>query len=169
LASLDEIAERMRDANTRFDSQGQVAAIVVGARQRRLPHRGTLRETVLGEVTDQDRNEVWRSYAAVIEPYLLRDNAHVASSRVVSAAINDSPLQSLQRASDWFNLLRESCSPAIGPILDKLHAFAEQRHQFDAQRRAHAWLHGWIAVHAGTSILLGILLVTHIVLALRFW
>jgi hypothetical protein len=169
LASLDDIAESMRGASTQFDSQGQVAAIVVGARQRRLPNRNALRETTLAEVTDHDRSEIWRSYAAVIEPYLLRNNALIASAQSLTAAGMGSPLETASRASDWFSLLRGSCSPSTAPILDKLHAFAEQRHQFDAQRRAHAWLHGWIAVHAGVSIMLGILLVTHIVLALRFW
>ena len=56
----------------------------------------------------------------------------------------------------------------MSPILDALQATVEQRLQFDAQKMAHAWLHRWIAFHAGISILMGVLLVVHIIQSLLY-
>jgi hypothetical protein len=49
-----------------------------------------------------------------------------------------------------------------------LQSTVEERLQFDAQRMAHAWLHRWIAFHAGISVMLGVLLIVHIIQSLRY-
>ncbi|MCY2979888.1 MAG: hypothetical protein NTU79_14570 [Planctomycetota bacterium] len=168
LANLDEISAKMRGSSMVRDQDGQVRQIVVGAIQRRGDHRSLLKmENTEMEFNPLDGSEVWRQYASVIEPFLLRgiplskDKTNARSNRL-------SPLRTPRKANDWFGLLRESCSLNAGTILESLEQLCEQRHQFNAQRRAQAWLHGWIAIHAGVSVMLGVLLITHIVLALKY-
>ena len=69
---------------------------------------------------------------------------------------------------EFFGLLRESCSATSSTIIDRLEELCEKRRQFDAQRKAQMWLHSWVAIHASASIILGVLLVTHIILAIRY-
>ncbi len=138
-------------------------AIVVGAMQRRDPQRVSIVQEMAGDLTPGDRLEIWKQYTLVIEPFLLKNI--VASS---SQSSKRSPVRTLQMTQDWFKTLQDSCSPCVSPILDALQATVEQRLQFDAQKMAHAWLHRWIAFHAGISILLGVLLVVHIIQSLRY-
>lgn len=168
LVNLDAQVAQWSGASTSRDSQGRVESIVVGSRQRRDPQRLRFDGDVQGDFTASDRIEIWKQYAAVIEPFLLRDVLVSPATDGASRIANRSPLQTVQKATDWFSAFRDACSADAKPILDKLQSLVEQRHQFDAQRRAHGWLHGWIAFHAGVSVLLGVLLVTHIVLALRY-
>jgi hypothetical protein len=168
LANLDEISAKMRGSSMVRDQDGQVRQIVVGAIQRRVDHRSLLKmENAEMEFHPLDGSEVWRQYASVIEPFLLRgipfskDKTNARSNRL-------SPLRTPRKTNDWFGLLRESCSLNAGTILESLEQLCEQRHQFNAQRRAQTWLHGWIAIHAGVSVMLGVLLITHIVLALKY-
>lgn len=138
-------------------------AIVVGALQRRDPQRVSFDKDLLGEFTPADSLEIWKQYTLAIEPFLLRG---ISSEH--SQTASRSPIRTLQKAQDWFRNLRESCSPAAAPVLQGLQNAVEQRLQFDAQRIAHAWLHRWIAFHAGISVLLGVLLVVHIIQSLRY-
>jgi hypothetical protein len=64
--------------------------------------------------------------------------------------------------------LREACSQEAIPVVERLQGTVMQRLQFDAQRMAHAWLHRWVAFHAGISVLLTVLLVVHIIESLRY-
>ncbi len=168
LANLDEISAKMRGSSMVRDQDGRVSQIVVGAIQRRGDSRSLLEmENVEMEFNSLDGKEVWRQYASVVEPFLLRgiplsmENTSARSNRL-------SPLRTPLKTDDWFGLLRESCSLNAVPVLESLKELCEQRHQFNAQRRANAFLHGWIAIHAGVSVMLGILLLTHIVLALKY-
>lgn len=131
--------------------------IVIGATRKQGGLRGRTLVTTTVEVAPSDRDRVWRQYTGTVEPYLLRGDR-------ISSVLGDP-----QKAPLWFAQLRESCSPSAEILFDRLEDLCEQRRQFDRQHRIHWWLHGWIALHAAMSVLLGILLVAHIVLALRFW
>lgn len=168
LANLDAAAAEFIGASTHRNAAGQVEAIVVGARQRRDTQRHLFDQDVVGDFSPSDRIEIWKQYAAVIEPFLLRDIAFVGAAEGLPTLAKRSPLHTLQKSLDWFGMLRDACSFNAKPILDRLQSIVEQRHQWDAQRRAHAWLHGWIAIHASVSIILGVLLLVHIVLALKY-
>ena len=168
LANLDAIAAEFSGQSTRRTADGELESIVVGARQRRDPQRGRFENDVQGDFTPSDRIEIWKQYAAVIEPFLLRDVPTLPKSNEARPVSTRSQIHTVQKTMDWFVMLRDACSPNAKPILDKLQSIVEQRHQFDAQRRAHTWLHGWIALHAGVSIALGVLLLAHIFLALKF-
>ena len=145
------------------ESHNKSNAIIVGAMQRRDPQRVSISNDLADDLTPADRAEIWKQYTLVIEPFLLRN---VVSSGTQS--VKRSPIRTLQKTQDWFKNLRESCSASAGPILDSLQGSVEQRLQFDAQRMAHAWLHRWIAFHAGISVTLGVLLIVHIIQSLRY-
>ena len=168
LVNLDSVAAEFSGASTQRDPSGRVEAIVVGSRQRRDPQRSLFDKDVQGDFTPSDRIEIWKQYAAVIEPFLLRDIPSLPVPESKRLPARNSPIHTVQKSIDWFGMLQDACSPNAKPILDKLQSLVDQRHQFDAQRRAHRWLHGWIAFHASVSVLLGVLLVTHIVLALKY-
>ncbi|MFN5102655.1 MAG: hypothetical protein ACK5GJ_07655 [Planctomycetota bacterium] len=145
------------------ESHNKSNAIIVGAMQRRDPQRVSISNDLADDLTPADRAEIWKQYTLVIEPFLLRN---AVSSGTQS--VKRSPIRTLQKTQDWFKNFRESCSASAGPILDSLQGSVEQRLQFDAQRMAHAWLHRWIAFHAGISVTLGVLLIVHIIQSLRY-
>jgi len=138
-------------------------AIVVGARQRRDPQRASFGQDLADDLNAADRIEIWKQYTLVIEPFLLK-NIVPNSTRSTSR----SPIGNLQRTQEWFKNLQASCSDSAYPILIALQSTVEERLQFDAQRMAHAWLHRWIAFHAGISVMLGVLLIVHIIQSLRY-
>ena len=138
-------------------------AIVVGAPQRRDPQRVSFANQALEDLTPADRSEIWKQYALVIEPFLLKNIVPNAIS-----PMQRSPLRTLQKSQDWFRNLQTVCSASAVPVLETLQATVEQRLQFDAQQVAHAWLHRWIAFHAGISVMLGVLLIIHIIQSLNY-
>lgn len=150
---------------TDFDASQvrDVKPIVVGALQRRDPQRVRFANDTVDQLTAADRTEIWKQYTLVIEPFLLRNVVPVGVQ-----STSKSPVRTLQKTQDWFIHLQESCSPSAVPLLEVLQSTVEQRLQFDAQRMAHAWLHRWIAFHAGISIMLGVLLVVHIIQSIRY-
>ncbi|MEQ1827403.1 MAG: hypothetical protein ABL921_15705 [Pirellula sp.] len=167
LVDLDEISASMRGSSMQRDQDGNVRQILVGAIQRRGDQRSMLNIDNETEFNLADSKEVWRQYASVIEPFLLHGTGRSVGD-IKTRTSQPLTLSSPQKTMDWFSMLKDSCSPSAVSILERLQQLCDQRHQFDAQRRAHAWLHGWIAVHAGISVMLGILLISHIVLALRY-
>jgi len=141
----------------------QMLTVSLGGKPPNDPQRVSISNDLADDLTPADRAEIWKQYTLVIEPFLLRN---AVSSGTQS--VKRSPIRTLQKTQDWFKNFRESCSASAGPILDSLQGSVEQRLQFDAQRMAHAWLHRWIAFHAGISVTLGVLLIVHIIQSLRY-
>jgi len=188
LTNLDDATASLnlvRVAGQSFSKDTAQKQVVVGAVQRRGPSRGRSNLQSDFDVDPSDSSIVWKEYAAVIDVYLLNGIqgirtrvARVATAqqqrighhaKVVHPSRDGvSQLQSYQKAKNWFSLLREGCSPSSSVILDRLEDFCDQKRQFDIQRRTQSWLHSWIAVHASISVLLGVLLVAHIILAIRY-
>lgn len=73
------------------------------------------------------------------------------------------------RATGWFRLLRRACSVEAERVIGPLERLADQRRQFNLQRRMHSWLHAWLPFHIAFSVGLSVLLVAHIYFALRYW
>jgi len=166
LTNLNENSLSFKGIRTTRDSEsGDYQQIVVGAVQRRGPQRGRSAIDTSIEVDPADARMIWNEYASVIDPFLLRKIPGLA---IPAQGTGLAKLRTRQTTLDFFTLLRESCSPSSTTILRRLEELCEQRRQFDVQRKAQMWLHAWIAVHASASILLGILLVTHIILAIRY-
>ncbi len=143
--------------NTAEAAEDAKAMIVIGAVSQRGGLRGRTLVTAQVQVEPEDQQTIWRQYLSFIEPFLLG---------------NSSPDRSLadnQRSEQWFSMFRSSCSSTASEVIDRLEDLCQQRRQFNTQDKAHRWLHNWIAIHASISILLAVLLVAHIVLAIRFW
>ena len=51
--------------------------------------------------------------------------------------------------------------------IDLLTELCDERTQYDLQRKIHFWMHGWLIVHIPISIALIVLLIAHIITALR--
>ena len=51
----------------------------------------------------------------------------------------------------------------------RLKYFADERRRYDKQARIHFWLHNWFCVHVPLSVALCVVLVFHIVTALKYW
>jgi len=77
-------------------------------------------------------------------------------------------LGSRQRNQWYFDDLRLRVAPELRGLVDKLDELCERRRQLNVQRRVHFWLHNWLWVHLPLSVALMMLLVGHVVTALRF-
>ncbi len=168
LTPIDDVTASMRGSGSRFDESGHLDRIVVGATQKRLPSRSAWALEAQGQFSELDRVEIWKAYASTIEPFFLHRVPNVPyafDAKIVKAR---SPLGNLQQSIDWFGRLRQACSTNSSVLLDRLQSLVEQHQQFAVQRSAHAWMHRWIAFHASVSVLLGVLLVAHIVLAMKY-
>ncbi len=166
LTNLNEQSLSYKGSRTSRDfATGEYQQIVVGAVQRRGPQRGRSTVESVQEVDAADARVVWNEFAAVVEPFLL---GGIPNLLIPTSKTEKDKLRTRQKTIEYFGLLRESSSMSSSSILDRLEELCEKRHQFDAQRKAQAWLHSWIAVHASASIILGVLLLTHIFLAIRY-
>ncbi|HVK12272.1 MAG TPA: hypothetical protein VM597_26200, partial [Gemmataceae bacterium] len=101
--------------------------------------------------------DVLRSfYRDAVAPYL----AHGPRSK--------SPLASASQAAvvfaDW-----QARQPAAAEAVRRLREMCDRRRRYDEQARIHWWLHNWVAVHVPLSVALCVLLVVHIVTALKYW
>jgi len=77
-------------------------------------------------------------------------------------------LGSRQRNTWYFEDLRLRVAPELRTLVSQLEELCERRRQLNLQRRLHFWLHNWMWVHLPLSIALIVLLVGHVVFALRF-
>jgi len=80
-----------------------------------------------------------------------------------------SPLTSTTAAGAFFEELRTRVQPAARPVVDALEDVCDQRRQLDRQARMQFWLQNWLWVHLPLSAALGILMVVHIFVALKYW
>jgi len=130
--------------------------IVIGAPReagRRLEGYQENRTTTAAQ---DDSRSLWSAYDE-LKPFLLDGST---SRRVFGDPT---------RASGWFRMLRQACSADAERVIGPLERLADQRRQFTLQKRLHHWLHTWLPIHIGLSVALCVLLVAHIVFALRYW
>jgi hypothetical protein len=77
-------------------------------------------------------------------------------------------LSDQQRADAYFQALRSRFDGEATSVVDDLEQWCHQRRQFDTQIVVHWWLHGWLAVHAGLSVAVLIMLTVHVWFALKY-
>jgi len=77
-------------------------------------------------------------------------------------------LGSRQRNQWYFDDLRLRVAPELRGLVDQLNELVERRRQLNLQRLIHFWLHNWLWLHLPLSIALLVLLMGHVVMALRF-
>jgi hypothetical protein len=73
-----------------------------------------------------------------------------------------------QRNTWYFEDLRLRVAPELRTLVGQLEELVERRRQLNVQRRLHFWMHNWLWLHLPLSIALIVLLVGHIIFALRF-
>ena len=82
---------------------------------------------------------------------------------------NDSPLAHSNRAAVLFASVKTQVPPAAHYVVDALESVCNQRRHWDRQARVHFWLHNWLWVHYPLSVALLVLMLAHIVVALKYW
>jgi len=127
---------------------------------------GTVRQVgrVQGKVVQVGLEADWVSgsepllafYQEKIEPYLRAKSG----TRL--------PLGSSKQATALFAGLKTRLSPEAHDVVERLADLCDQRRQFDLQSRLHRWLHSWLVAHVALSIGLTLLMVVHVVLALKY-
>lgn len=83
-------------------------------------------------------------------------------------SVSRQPLASSKRSAAMFRELKTWIDPAAHGVVDTLESLCDQRRQFARQARLHAWLHGWLCVHLPLSVALLVLMIIHIVYALKY-
>ncbi len=103
-----------------------------------------------------DKERVWQAYQAMTE-------------YVLDGKRSKSWLVHRPTAEAYFANLTQACDKSTQPIVAIMKSICDQRREFDTQRRLNTWLIAWIPLHVGLGSALGVLLVVHIVTALRYW
>ena len=133
--------------------------MVVGA-VRSLGHlQGKVLETqsaVTQKLERRDSAQVTTAFENTIKPFLLAERPH------------DSPLQNSTQAATFFAALRSSTSGDAAGVIDSLEQICNTRRQFEQQKTIHRLLHGWMIVHLPLSVALVVLLVAHVISAIRY-
>jgi hypothetical protein len=80
-----------------------------------------------------------------------------------------SPLRSLHTARQRFNDLRARMPTAASDTVDSLDRLCELRRQLDRQAVLHRRLHAWLWFHLPLSWALLLLLVIHVITAVKYW
>jgi hypothetical protein len=84
-----------------------------------------------------------------------------------SAQSRPGPLTDEFESRRMFSHIRTALPQQFHETLDTLQEYCEQRRQFATQSRIHWWLHSWLAVHVPASMALFVLLIAHVIMALR--
>ena len=76
-------------------------------------------------------------------------------------------LASVRESNRAFNQMRGTLPVELHEILSALQARCDEHRQFASQERIHHWLHYWLILHIPFSMVLYVLMIVHIVMALR--
>ncbi len=131
------------------------ATVVLGAVRATGRIRGRTLRTAQVSIDPKHAERLWEVYR-YIEPYLKvgrRSRSEIAD-----------PL----RASDFFAAERTRCGSSCHEVIDTLEQYCDERRQFDLQLKLNAALHGWLPFHIGLSVAVTVLLIGHIITALRY-
>ena len=97
-----------------------------------------------------------RAFAQDIRPFL------------ESGGRKSGPVSSRRQSRDYFTVLRNLVSADAHPAVDAIEQLCDRCRDLKVQRRVHRLLHGWLTVHLPLSVALILLLIVHVVYALRF-
>ena len=81
----------------------------------------------------------------------------------------DGPLVDATHARGMFDDLRAKLGSAADPAVEAIEMMCEQRRQMLHQARLQFMLHSWLWFHAPLSAALVILLIAHVIVAMRYW
>lgn len=132
------------------------SAVVVGAVREvgRVKGRTLRAHSVIA--SRSDREILWSAFTE-LEPF-------IAQGKRVGGRFSLK-----QEGLRWFSELRRACQPSSLSIVDVMEEYYLLRHQYELQRSLHHWLHAWLPVHIGLSVAVTVMLVVHVLTALKFW
>lgn len=158
-----EATEALADERTLEETRDEIdylpkrkLAVVVGAVRDVGRVRGRTLRTATFPADPKNAVEIWNAYEQIKSFMLLGRRA-------------DPNFSNTAHAGSFFSNLRRICDPSCTEIVNTLEEYCDQRRQFDIQQKLHNWLHGWLPVHIGLSVSVSVLLIVHIVTALRYW
>ena len=93
-----------------------------------------------------------------IKPYLL-----------MWVGLRWTPLRSIAGAQNFFSQLHRELPEHAYETVRRLERMCDVRRQRDRQRQLDGWLFGWLLVHIPLAVVLLLLLVWHVVTALKLW
>ncbi|MGE3808144.1 MAG: hypothetical protein AB7K24_26070, partial [Gemmataceae bacterium] len=131
--------------------------VIIGAVRKVDQVQGRVVQTLVPGNPIEGREALRAFYNKRLRPYLLQGRE--------GSTLFVSPMQSASLFTD----LRNQVDPSAHAAVDSLEGLADQRRQFDLQRRMHYWLHNWLWLHLPLSIALVVLMFVHIWVALKFW
>lgn len=100
--------------------------------------------------------ELVRGLTTDVEPYLRSGN-------------NPRGLLGTRQKNRWyFEDLRRKSPPEVHAAVDAIEELCDRRRQLHLQQRIQFWLHSWLIVHLPLSAILVVLLIGHVLLALRY-
>ncbi len=125
-------------------------------------------ETQVNFVMGQHREE----FQAIVTRLPLddRDTGHLLSVelRHYLDAGDRNRFASERESAQLFTQLARQFVEFPGEIA-RLKVLCDDRRRYDRQARLHRWLHNWLCVHAPLSVALCVILVFHVVTALKYW
>lgn len=95
------------------------------------------------------------AFERIIRPFL--ENGRCVEGRLTNR----------RRSQAYFHGLRAFVTAEARPAVDAVERLCDRRRDLDLQRRLHFLLHGWLLVHLPLSMALLLLLVLHVVYAIR--
>lgn len=159
---IDAVREQQRDEARRLveltcgDGEVESRTLVVERVRRVGAVEGKVAEAIGRPRRLADTAPLREFFDSRIDPFL------------ATSVISDQDLSNPKRAADLFTALKLRLSADAHDVVDRLADFCDQRRQFEAQRRLQRWLQTWLSIHVALSVGLFVLMIAHVVLAMRF-
>ena len=129
--------------------------MVIGAERSMRNFRGQLLPVDPPQVPVPNSELLRTTFDETIQPYLL------AGKR------SNSRLRRTTESTQIFRDLKETLDSGAHETVDALEGWVNRRRQFDVQQRMQWWLHGWMLVHLPLSVIMFVMMIVHMVGALR--
>jgi hypothetical protein len=84
---------------------------------------------------------------------------------LTSTGPRPSPLRQQESSDNQFRLLKLQVPAFMHTPLEELQDICDEKRRLDLQTRLHYWLHGWLIIHAPSSLLLVVLTIVHAIVA----
>ena len=129
--------------------------MVIGAERSMRNFRGQLLPVDPPQVPVPNSELLRTTFDETIQPYLLKGKR------------SKSRLRRTNESTQVFRDLKETLDSGAHETVDALEGWVNSRRQFDVQQRMQWWLHGWMLVHLPLSVIMFVMMIVHVVGALR--
>lgn len=156
--SANPIVNQIR-AQEAFGSGGAKAPVAASAEAAPKPKKAAAPKAIIekkstAKVPILRTRELREFYLGEVRPYLAGNP-------------RQGRLSSRRESNRAFSQMRGTLPVELHETLSALQARSDEHRQFAEQQRLHRWLHYWLALHIPFSMMLYVLMVVHIIMALR--